>query len=566
MADTHIDLPGSRRPAKPGAQRVRALDPETVIEVTLDVRAPPLPKAHEIARKAVGRTKFAELYGAKLEDVHKVRRVLRGFGLHVTGRGFAGRSLRVRGAAAAIEAAFQPDMAIYHAPDQGEYRGRSGTIKLPAELAGLVTGAFGLDQRRMVRKRHGRRAAAAAGVPLTPDDLEKRYNFPANDAAGQGIAIAEFSDVEGDGNEIAPAYFPDDVLAFCKAQGRKAPKIVTVPAGSQPLTPEEFHALPASRRTAADDGTKETMMDIEIAAALAPGADIQVYYGKSGEQGWVDLLSQVIDAGGQVPVALSISWGDPEDSANWSQGALEAIDARLQALAALGVTVCVAAGDDGSSDGAGTPGLHVDFPAASPNCLAVGGTMLDGNDREVVWWEKPGQSTTINGQRYGGATGGGISTEFPQPSWQAALVVPGAPPQTVPFKGRILPDVAALAGAPNYALRLFGHDDWLGGTSAAAPLWAALLARVNAALPAAQRQRFLTPLLYQKTKPGRTVGTDGCRDITDGHNISSPVPGIGYAAARGFDAVTGWGVPDGKALLAALAALPPPTTSAPPSA
>jgi kumamolisin len=118
--------------------------------------------------------------------------------------------------------------------------------------------------------------------------------------------------------------------------------------------------------------------------------------------------------------------------------------------------------------------------------------------------------------------------------------------------GRINPDVAALAGAPLYDLTLVGQDSPNGGTSASAPLWAALIARINAALPANKRQRFLTPLLYQAGADGQPRGKSGCRDITIGQNTSHPEPGVGYQAKAGFDAVTGWGVPNGQALLTAL--------------
>lgn len=114
-----------------------------------------------------------------------------------------------------------------------------------------------------------------------------------------------------------------------------------------------------------------------------------------------------------------------------------------------------------------------------------------------------------------------------------------------------MPDVAALAGPPLYELTLLGRSAPNGGTSASPPLWAALIARVNAALPQAKRQRFLAPLLYQAA-PGGTIGSAGCTDITSGNNASHPHPGKGYEARAGFDAVTGWGVPSGNALLAAL--------------
>jgi kumamolisin len=115
-----------------------------------------------------------------------------------------------------------------------------------------------------------------------------------------------------------------------------------------------------------------------------------------------------------------------------------------------------------------------------------------------------------------------------------------------------MPDVAALAGAPYYELTLLGRSSPAGGTSAATPVWASLIARIDAALPAAKRQRFRAPMLYHKAHAGGTVGQAGCTAVTSGNNASHPQPGKGYDASPGFDAVTGWGVPDGQALLAAL--------------
>jgi kumamolisin len=162
---------------------------------------------------------------------------------------------------------------------------------------------------------------------------------------------------------------------------------------------------------------------------------------------------------------------------------------------------------------------------------------------EEVWFQSPG--TRVGG---GGATGGGVSVFFPRPAWQNVMI------QSInagSLHGRVIPDVAALAGPPLYDLILVGHEAPNGGTSASAPLWAALLTRIDAALPADKRQRYLTPLLYKNGANGKPRGSV-CHDITIGQNASSPSPGVGYQAMQGFDAVTGWGVPDGVALLNAL--------------
>jgi kumamolisin len=287
------------------------------------------------------------------------------------------------------------------------------------------------------------------------------------------------------------------------------------------------------------------MMDIEIIAALCPAGEISVYYASWDQKGWADLLDQVI---ADRPVSLSISYGLAEDSPDWAQNALQAINSGLQAASMMGITVCVSSGDDGSGCDMPDTRVHVAFPGSSPFVLSVGGTMLatSGPHSEVVWWQSPGRRT---GNGNSGATGGGVSALFDRPAWQNVEI---STLNSGGIRGRIVPDVAALAGPPLYELTMLGRSAPNGGTSASAPVWAALVTRINAALPAAKRQRFLAPLLYQTAASGQTLGATGCADITSGNNISHPQPGRGYAAAVGFDAVTGWGVPKGKALLAAL--------------
>jgi kumamolisin len=118
--------------------------------------------------------------------------------------------------------------------------------------------------------------------------------------------------------------------------------------------------------------------------------------------------------------------------------------------------------------------------------------------------------------------------------------------------GRVVPDVAALAGTPFYDVIVLGGDAPNGGTSASTPVWAALIARVDALLPADKQQRFLTPLLYTNGANGKPLGSSACSDITLGNNTSSPDPGVGYKAGKGYDAVAGWGTPIGTALLEGL--------------
>jgi kumamolisin len=213
------------------------------------------------------------------------------------------------------------------------------------------------------------------------------------------------------------------------------------------------------------------------------------------------------------------------------------MDEAFQAAAAMGVTVCVAAGDGGSTDGENDGLNHVDFPASSPNALACGGTTLvaSGNSitSETVWNELANNE---------GATGGGISDVFPLPSYQNGA---GVPPSANPNHnvGRGAPDVSGDADpTTGYVTLVDGQPDVIGGTSAVAPLWAGLIALVNESV--GKPVGFVNPLLYQSAS---TAGD--FNDVTSGNNGA-------YSAGPGWDACTGLGSPIGAQVAAALGAPP----------
>jgi kumamolisin len=530
MNHAKVLLPDSERAAKSSAKRIRNADPNSNVEITINVRTR-MPDANQLPQHTLTAEQYNAQYGANEDDIQKVRTVLQSYGIKVDGVTQSTGSIRASGTVAAMENAFSPKLGIYDSPDQGEYRGREGSLAIPAELNGIITAVLGLDQRQVANRRHV--ATATHLKPLSCTDLESRYSFPAGAGEGQQIAIAEF----GGG------YFPDEVQAFCQKQGRTVPSIKIVPVNLQALTPAQINQLPSKQKDEAIDISVEVMMDIEIVAGLCSKGNISVYFATFDQKGWVDLLDKVIT---DRPVALSVSWGAPEDSPDWSAAARNAINERLAAAATQGITICISSGDDGSGDELADGRAHVDFPSSSPFVLSVGGTMLTPSANstvEQVWHQGTGVRATG-----GGAGGGGVSIFFPRPQWQNVHV---ASLNSGSMDGRVIPDIAALAGPPFYSLVLPDGTDNNGGTSASAPLWAALIARINAKLPANKQQRFLTPLLYQAGSDAKVRGTT-CHDITIGNNTSTPQPGVGYKAGHGFDAVTGWGVPNGTALLAVL--------------
>jgi kumamolisin len=266
----------------------------------------------------------------------------------------------------------------------------------------------------------------------------------------------------------------------------------------------------------------EVLLDIEVVGALAPGASILVYFGPNSDAGFLDAVSEAIHAD-PTPAAVSISWGQNED--DWTAQARTAMDAAFADAVQLGVVVTAASGDNGSTDGASDGADHVDFPAASPNVLACGGTSLEASGGAIA------SETVWNDGSTGGATGGGVSDTFLLPSRQADVGVPGS--------GRGVPDVAGDADPQTgYEVLVDGRSIVLGGTSAVAPLWAALVARLAQAT-GGPLSGFLDQLYA-----GASAGTvpAGFRDITAGDNG-------GYSAGPGWDPCTGLGSPDGTALL-----------------
>lgn len=550
-SSSHVVLPGSERRVLPGAKSLGVAGPEEWIEVTVKLRRKkPLPEISGRPATRMTREEFEAGYGAAQADIAQVVAVLSGLGLKILQQDAANCSIRAGGTAENIEQVFQVKLFHYSYPD-GNYRGRTGSLQVPAELEGIIVGVFGLDNRRMVKRRHSRRKPAALSLAETdaasrswfyPAELASIYAFPAGNGQGQTIGILEF----GGG------YFPDDLAAFCKSAQVPVPQVKAISVNNTPTNQK-------------DGAEGEVMLDVEIIAGVCPAASIVVYFSSFDENGWIMAIDAAVQDKQNPLTVVSVSWGYAEDAQGaWSAGALDAINDTLKSAAMLGVSICVAAGDDGSDDQVGDGHAHVDFPSSSPYVLAVGGTTLKravggGPVSEVAWKDGDGLR-----KDNGGSTGGGVSVHFPRPAWQnvqIASVNPGA------IDGRVVPDVAADASAnTGYWVVVDGQGGASGGTSAATPLWASLIARINAALGEGKQVGYLTPVLYQPAGGGSSgavsgggatagagagsIGQQSCRDITSGDNKTASIGG--YAAGPGFDAVTGWGAPVGNALLNAL--------------
>jgi kumamolisin len=468
-------------------------------------------------RQYLTHEQYVTAHGADPADLAKVEAFAQKHGLVVVETSAARRSVFLSGTAANFAAAFGTAIEHYE-HDGGTYRGRTGPLTVPSELADLVEGVFGIDDRP-VAKPHFQRYKQAPSIGIqahatsnsfTPPELAKLYSFPPGlDGSGQCIAIIE----------LGGGYRQADINAYFQKLGLPVPNVKTVRvdgASNHPSTP--------------DGADGEVMLDIEVAAAIAPKALIAVYFAPNTDKGFLDAITMATHDTVNKPSVISISWGGSEKQ--WTGQSLTSYDQAFQAAAALGITVCCASGDNGSTDGEADRKAHVDFPSSSPFALGCGGTKLTASGttiNESVWNENSVSS----------ATGGGVSDFFSVPAYQSATGIPPSanPPGT--HKGRGVPDVAGDADpATGYVVRVDGQEFVIGGTSAVAPLWAGLIALMNQKL--GHPVGFLNPLLY-----GSFVGKGLFRDITTGNNGA-------YPAKPGWDACTGWGTPNGVKLLQAL--------------
>lgn len=539
-----IPLAGSERAAAPQAVAVEDVDPDKQIEITVRVR--PRQPTDSLSVEEMGnllpsershysRAEMSDNFGADPADLAAVEAYARRNGLEVVESSAARRSVILSGTIAALTKAFGNFQLKHYDSPTGRFRGRVGPILIPAELENIIEGVFGFDNRRqakphaMLRPEHvSIMRADLVSLSYTPPQVGQLYNFPPGlDGTGQCIGIIEF----GGG------FIQADLDAYFQQLGLPTPTVTAVPVdhvGNQPTPPDETGDTP--------DG--EVMLDIEVAGAIAPKAKIVVYFAPFTERGWVDVLTTAIHDTVNKPSVISISWGWPEGNDLWTPQAIKAVNDTLKEAAAMGITICCASGDDGSADELTDGRAHVDFPAASPYILSCGGTTLRAAqgviNSEVVWNNGPRDAR-------GGASGGGVSEVFPLPTWQANAHIPKA--INTRRRGRGVPDVSGDAD-PNtgYRIRVRGQNGVIGGTSAVAPLWAGLLARINQRL--GQPVGYLNPLIYN-----RLSASGSFRDIVFGSNDPTGHIG-GYTARPGWDPCTGWGSPNGAVLLNALSAGP----------
>jgi kumamolisin len=319
-------------------------------------------------------------------------------------------------------------------------------ISLPAELAPIIVGVFSLDTRNITKRNW---ADPPSTIPVTITTITTLYDFPTILAAGQTIGIfpgpaAPFS-----------GYLASDIAA----SGRPPPIDISVDASNP--------SFPAG----------ETTQDFFIAASVAPGAQIAVYFTTLDQKGWVDLITRVVHPNPGEPQCsvLSSSWyvSDRNDAATLAAESspvsfVSAVSQAFDDAAIQNVTICIASGDTGAQSKRFDGKAHVQYPGSDPWVLACGGTtighMVGASCDEGAWDDVTG------------ASGGGVSDFFPPPSYQIDTNVPASINDG--HRGRGVPDVAANASVNSgYPFILNGGSALANGTSASAPLWAGLVAK-----------------------------------------------------------------------------------------
>ena len=523
-------LPGSERSAAPDAELIGPTSASDCISVSVVLRRrPDGPAVPDLSsylstppsqRRRLSEGEFAERYGAAEDDIARVREFAERNDLEVTEVNAARRTVELSGTVEQFSRAFAVELNQYRRPaperrgreEAGTefYRGREGFIHVPAALVEIIVGVFGLDNRSVS---HRNAADPPNTNPVPLNQITQLYDFPANQATGQTIAI--FS--EG-------GYLASDISSNF---GANPPVVTDV-------------SVNATNGNFADP---ETTQDIVISASVAPGADVAVYFNDGTQQGWVKTVGRVVhpQLGDPVCSVLSSSWyilngDDSVLSSGVTAAFVTAVDQAFEDAAIQGVTVCIASGDTGSDSKVGDGNAHVQYPGSDPWVLSCGGTTIGNvigtSFDEWVWNDASG------------ATGGGVSAIFPLPWYQVDAGVPGSVNDG--HHGRGVPDVAANASvASGYPITVGGASFPGNGTSASAPLWAGLIAVLNAALN--ENVGFVNPVLYAL---GSSVFRDIVAEPGAADNSLFGVPG--YPAGPGWDACTGWGTPKGKALLAGL--------------
>lgn len=544
---THVPLPplppiGTLPTAAAHAQPTGPLPPDTRLQLTIGLATNRQALADDLAAiydpnspqhsHFLTPEQVTARYGVPQAAIDTVTHFLNAAGIQVLSVSTLRDSITVSATVAQIQQAFHIALQVFQ--QRGStFFGPSGKLQLPGEVSRFISYILGLNSFSQPHAKPPTSHAASVCNGLqgvTPSQIASAYNYRQAYQAGY----------TGKGVSIGVVEFNDDVsvndlntFLGCTTRGALHRSIVRVNGGAQ-ITDA--------------DSTGEAELDLEYLSTLAPDAQLLEYQTTycnrtfcsplipSFPESYANILHQIAQED-RVQV-VSTSWGGEESF--FSQDEIHALDENLQILAVEGITVAAASGDCGAFDDGTYGRLSVDFPAADPYTLAVGGTLLETNAQgqrttEPAWSNHSADQSQCQNDW---GTGGGLSVLFKQPSWQQ-----GPAAQTSAANGnREVPDVSAIS----LNVPLYFQGQWYisGGTSLAAPVWAAGIALVDQGL----RQHNLPlvggpPTFYQVANKGGSLHP--FFDVIQGDNLF-------YKATRGFDLATGLGAPNildfGKAL------------------
>ncbi len=491
---------------------------------------------------------FTRRFGPTEQSYAAVAAYARSRGFSVSGTHPNRLILDVTGTASTVESAFALHLMRYRAHDGQFFRAPDADPLLSSAVSGRISGIVGLsDLGKLVPHSHRKpsvpasapiKPRAASGIQsflapasqpsqvgsgvgggLTPNDIKNAYNLNGVPQTGAGRTLALF---ELDG------YTPNDITAY-----ENAFNLPQVPLLN--ILVDQFSGAPGS-------GAGEVTLDIELMVALAPGATkILVYEGPNSGQGLLDTYNRI--ATDNAAKEISTSWGLPESQQGAQVVAAENII--FKQMAAQGQSIYAASGDSGAYADGTTIGT--DDPASQPYVVGVGGTLLNVTFRGGFYASESAWGDPLNSSArtpHGSGGGGGVSVNWPLPDYQAGV---GGLASTV---NRNVPDVS-LDADPNTGYSIYFENGWVvyGGTSCAAPLWAAYTALVNQKRAANSEPDlgFPNPLLYQIAATPDYVAA--FHDVQDGSDNLSPA----FATKPGYDNSTGLGTFNGAALLNLLA-------------
>ncbi len=506
MIPSHIQLAGSDRQHPKNSVRAGELALNENIQITLVLRRKQDAPAGESIKKHLSQEEFAAIHGADLDDMEAVEAFAREHQLSIARVHPGARTVQITGQLSKLAELFRADVRLSQVGEDC-YRTQQGFLQIPQSLEGLVVAVFGFDERPTAATYRRSHKHAFTSTAYAPTEIAQLYNFPTNTGAGQTIALIE----------LGGGYRENDLQTYWKQLGLGDVSVTAVAVDGTGNAP--------TGNPDSEDG--EVVLDIEVAGAVAPGANLAVYFAPNTDAGFLDAINGAIHDKVRKPSVISISWGSAESE--WEPQSMNAFNAAFHDAALLGISICVAAGDNGSSDGERDRRNHVDFPASSPWVIACGGTRLIGAGGQIA------SETVWNDGTNGGATGGGVSSYFPKPSYQSAVAVPN-PSGGTNVTGRGVPDVAGVADPETgYRVLVDGEESVVGGTSAVAPLWAGLIALCNQEL--GKNLGWFNPTLYGTVAQNKVL-----HDITSGTNGA-------FHSATGWDCCTGLGTPNGTSLL-----------------